>query len=124
MIKLTLSESSPVPLHVQLKQAIILNMLSGKLEAGEKMPSIRSLAKLLKVNPNTVAKVYYNLEEEGLLTGKAGSGFTIHAKKAKIDKFKTMMFEDEIRSLLEMAAKLGFDRDEVMGLIGRVIENG
>jgi len=124
MIKLTLDDSSPFPLHVQLKQSIILNILSGKLEKGEKMPSIRNLAKLLKVNPNTVAKVYYGLEEDGILKGKPGSGFTIDLQKKKLDRFKILILEDEIRGLLETAVKLGFGKEEVMELMGRVIENG
>lgn len=124
MIKLTLNESLPVPLHVQLKQSIVLNILSGKLEKGEKMPSIRNMAKLLKVNPNTVAKVYYGLEEDGVLEGKAGSGFTINPQKKKLDRFKTLILEEEILGLLETALKLGFGKEEVMELMGRVIENG
>ena len=124
MTKLALNDSSPVPLHIQLKQSIILNILSGKLEKGERMPSIRNLAKLLKVNPNTVAKVYYGLEEEGILEGKAGSGFTITLRKKNLDRFKTLILEEEIRSLLETAVKLGFGKKEVMELMGRVIENG
>ncbi len=124
MIKLTISESSSIPLHMQLKQSIMLNILSGKLGKGEKMPSIRSLAKLLKVNPNTVAKVYYNLEEEGVLAGKVGSGFTIIGNREKLDKFKLMILEDEIRGLLETAVKLGFSKDDLLDTIGRVIENG
>ena len=124
MIKLTLSESSSIPLHIQLKQSILLNILSGKLGKGEKMPSIRNLAKLLKVNPNTVAKVYYNLEEEGVLDGKVGSGFTIIGNRTKLDKFKTMILEDEIRGLLEVAVKLGFRKDHLLNMIGGVIENG
>ena len=124
MIKLSLDESSSIPLHLQLKQSIMLNILSKKLESGGKMPSIRSLAKILKVNPNTVAKVYYNLEEEGVLEGKVGSGFTILRDRAKLDKFKTMILEDEIRELLETTVKLGFGKDQLLDLIGRVIENG
>lgn len=124
MIKLSLNESLPVPLHIQLKQSIILNILSGKLEKGEKMPSIRSLAKLMKVNPNTVAKVYYGLEEDGVLEGKAGSGFTINPRKQNLDRFKALILEEEIRNLLETAVKLGFGKKEVTELMGRVIENG
>lgn len=124
MIKLSISESSSIPLHLQLKQSIIMNILSGKLEAGGKMPSIRSLAKILKVNPNTVAKVYYNLEEDGVLDGKVGSGFTIRDNKGKLDSFKTLLVEEEIKSLLEMTVRLGIGKNELMELIGRTIENG
>ncbi|MCK4890243.1 MAG: GntR family transcriptional regulator [Candidatus Aminicenantes bacterium] len=124
MIKLSVSESSSIPLHLQLKQSIMLNILSGKLEAGGKMPSIRSLAKILKVNPNTVAKVYYNLEEDGVLDGKVGSGFTIKMTRGKMDGYKKLLIEGEIKDLLESAVKLGFSKAELMELIGRTIENG
>ena len=124
MIRLSLNESSSIPLHIQLKQTILLNILSGKLPSGEKMPSIRNLAKLLRVNPNTVAKVYYNLEEEGVLDGKVGSGFTIKANMGKMDNFKNLMIEGEIKNLLETAVKLGVSKNELMELIGRIMENG
>ncbi len=124
MMKLSLDESSSIPLHLQLKQTILLNILSGKLEAGGKMPSIRSLAKILKVNPNTVAKVYYNLEEDGVLDGKVGSGYTIKAIGRKLDDFKILLIEEEIKNLFEMAVSLGFGKKELLELIGRVIENG
>lgn len=124
MIKLSVSESSSIPLHLQLKQSIMLNILSGKLEAGGKMPSIRSLAKILKVNPNTVAKVYYNLEEDGVLDGKVGSGFTIKMTRGKLDSYKKMLIEGEIKDLLGSAVKLGFSKVELIELIGRTIENG
>jgi len=124
MIKLSINESSSLPIHSQLKRSILLNILSGKLEDGGKMPSIRSLAKILKVNPNTVAKVYYNLEEEGLLDGKAGSGFTIKGNRGKLDDFKSLMIEEEIKNLLETAVRLGIGKKELLELIGRIIENG
>lgn len=124
MIKLSINDSSSLPIHMQLKHSILMNILSGKLEAGGKMPSIRSLAKILKVNPNTVAKVYYNLEEEGILGGKVGSGFTIRENKRKLDGFKTLLIEEETKNLLGMAVRLGFRKKELIELIGRTIENG
>ena len=124
MIRLSVDESSAVPLHQQLKQAIILNILSEKFHPGDRMPSIRSLAKILKINPNTVAKVYYTLEEEGFVEGKRGSGYTVREQRAKLDKFKTGLMEDEIKKLLETAVKLGFKKAGLLELIGRTLENG
>ncbi len=124
MIRISIDGSSAVPLYQQLKQAIIIDILSEKLTPGDKMPSIRSLAKILKINPNTVAKVYYNLESDNFIEGKRGSGYTVKGSRSKLDKFKEGLVEDEIRKLLEVAFKLGFKKNELMDLIGRVIENG
>ncbi len=124
MIRISVDESSAVPLYQQLKQAIIIDILSEKLSPGDKMPSIRSLAKILKINPNTVAKVYYTLGDEGFIEGKRGSGYTVKESKSKLDKFKKGLVEDEIKRLLEIAFKLGFKKNELLDLIGRTIENG
>jgi len=123
MIRISIDESSAVPLYQQLKQAIIIDILSEKFKSGDKMPSIRSLAKILKINPNTVAKVYYTLEDEGFIEGKMGSGYTVKESKGKLNKFKIGLIRDEIKKLLEAAFKLGFKKDELLDLIGRTIEN-
>ena len=123
MIRISIDESSAVPLYQQLKQAIIIDILSEKFKSGDKMPSIRSLAKILKINPNTVAKVYYTLEDEGFIEGKIGSGYTVKESKGKLNKFKIGLIRDEIKKLLEAAFKLGFKKDELLDLIGRTIEN-
>ena len=124
MIKISIDESSAVPLYQQLKQAIIIDILSEKFDPGDKIPSIRSLAKILKINPNTVAKVYYTLEEDGFIEGKRGSGYTVKESKLKLDKFKIGLIGDEIKKLLEVAFMLGFKKDELLDLIGRTVENG
>jgi len=124
MIRISIDESSAVPLYQQLKQAIIIDILSEKFKSGDKMPSIRSLAKILKINPNTVAKVYYTLEDEGFIEGKMGSGYTVKESKGKLNKFKIELIREEIKKLLEAAFKLGFKKEELLDLIGRTIENG
>ena len=68
--------------------------------------------------------MYYNLEEDGVLDGKVGSGFTIKLTRGKMDGYKKLLIEGEIKDLLESAVKLGFSKAELMELIGRTIENG
>lgn len=59
MIRFSIDSSSSVPVYQQVIQAIKLEILSGRLKTGDQLPPIRELAKILKLNPNTVAKAYY-----------------------------------------------------------------
>ncbi|MEN8153498.1 MAG: GntR family transcriptional regulator [Acidobacteriota bacterium] len=124
MLRLSIDESSAVPVHQQLKQAIMLDILSERFQSGDRMPSIRSLAKILKINPNTVAKVYYTLEEEGFVEGKRGSGYILTAKRSRTDKFREGLLESEVKSLLEKALSLGFTKKDLLEIMRRLLENG
>lgn len=111
--------NSSVPVYRQVIQAIKLEMLSGRLQPGNQLPPIRELAKILKLNPNTVAKAYYNLEEEGFVESKMGSGNWVNFKNNKLDSLRKAMIEDEVKSFLERAFSLGASIEDVKNLIER-----
>ena len=111
--------SSSVPVYRQVIQAIKLEMLSGRLQPGNQLPPIRELAKILKLNPNTVAKAYYNLEEEGLIESKRGSGNWVNYKNNKLDNLRMGMVEDEVKDFLERVFSLGATLEDVKNLIER-----
>ena len=111
--------NSSVPVYRQVIQAIKLEMLSGRLQPGNQLPPIRELAKILKLNPNTVAKAYYNLEEEGFVESKRGSGNWVNFKNNKLDSLRKAMIEDEVKSFLERAFSLGASIEDVKNLIER-----
>jgi len=123
MIKFNINEASPVPLYQQVKQAILLDIVSEKLNEGDQLPSIRALAKILKLNPNTVAKVYYTLEEEGFIEGKRGSGYRVKVLKSRIDKLKISIIEAELKDFLEKASCLGLKKKDINELIGRLLND-
>ncbi len=66
---------SALPVYEQIKRQIRILIASSRLGDGSRLPSIRELSLELKVNPNTVAKAYGQLENEGFLTSRAGAGF-------------------------------------------------
>ncbi len=74
--RVRIEADSALPVYEQIKGAIVLAILSGRLVQDDQVPSIRDLAARLKVNPNTVIKVYERLEAEGFLKTRAGSGCT------------------------------------------------
>ncbi len=119
-MNLTIDANSPLPVYQQIMQAIKLEILSGGLRDGDPLPSIRDLAKLLRVNPNTVAKAYYALEAEGFSEGRTGSGSRVKAPPGRQDALRRAMLEGELRAFLEKAVALGFSAAEVTKMIEKV----
>jgi GntR family transcriptional regulator len=114
---LTIDAKSPMPVYQQVIQAIKLEVLCGALRDGDPLPSIRDLARLLKLNPNTVAKAYYALEAEGFSESRSGSGSRARVPAGRRDALRRAMLESEFRSFLEKAVSLGFGRDDVKRLV-------
>jgi GntR family transcriptional regulator len=112
-----------MPIYRQLIYLIKLEILSDRLSDGDQLPPIRELAKILKLNPNTVAKAYYTLEEEGFITSKRGSGNWVNYKKAKLDNLRKGMIEDEFKNFLETVFSLGASLEDVKNLIKRYSDN-
>ena len=123
MFRTNIDFSSPMPIYRQLIYMIKLEILSDRLSDGDQLPPIRELAKILKLNPNTVAKAYYTLEEEGFITSKRGSGNWVNYKKAKLDSLRKGMIEDEFKSFLETVFSLGASLEDVKNLIKRYSDN-
>ncbi len=124
MFRSDLDFSSPVPIFRQVILLIKLEILSGRLSDGDQLPPIRELAKILKLNPNTVAKAYYTLEEEGFIESKRGSGNWVNYKKVKLDSLRKGMVEDEFKSFLETALSIGATIEDIKILIKRYSDNG
>src|SRR2546422_2448443 len=71
--------SHPMPLYAQLEQTIRFAIVTGKLRSGEQLPTVRQLAVDLRINANTVARVYGELERAGVIETKRGVGSFVSA---------------------------------------------
>lgn len=74
MVPLRISASSGVPVHLQLEQQIRHACASGLLRTGDPLPSVRKTAAELRINPNTVARAFQNLERQGVIRTVPGGG--------------------------------------------------
>lgn len=117
MIPVRLNPLSGTPLYVQLVEHLKHSIEVGAIKAGEQLPSVRRLAEELLINPNTVVRAYRDLESEGILVLKHGSGVFVHesivAQTAVMNKAEPIMRsavdrlealelgEEEIRRLME-----------------------
>jgi GntR family transcriptional regulator len=120
MLRLNLDPTSPVPAYQQVIQSLKIEILSGRLASGDRLPPIRELAKILKLNPNTVAKSYYALEEDGLLESRPGSGSWVKPRPPDLDSLRRSMLEGETKAYLEKAFSLGASLDDVRSSIERI----
>jgi GntR family transcriptional regulator len=106
----------PTPLYAQLERAIRVAIATGRLSPGDRLPTVRQLAVDLKINANTVAKVYAELERSGVLEARRGLGTFIRQGGARGPSPS-----DRERPLAELAdrflagaAALGFSADEAI----------
>ncbi|MBI1290436.1 GntR family transcriptional regulator [bacterium] len=90
---------SPKPIYQQLIDQMKLALATGRLRAGDKLPSIRDVAVELRVNRNTVARVYADLEREGLIYTRAGQG--CFASDRGGERLSDAAIEDDLRKLLD-----------------------
>ena len=74
---IVISNTSDLPIYVQIKEQVKEQILSGELEEDEMLPSLRQLAKDLKISVLTTTRAYNELEEEGFITSRQGKGFFV-----------------------------------------------
>jgi GntR family transcriptional regulator len=79
-LSFSLDAANGVPIYRQIIQQVEYAILSGRMRPGDKLPTIRSLAVALKINPNTIAKAYGEMEIRGILTTQVGSGTYVSDK--------------------------------------------
>ena len=95
-------QNSGVPIYQQIAEQMKEQILTGKMKQGEYLPSIRSLAKELKISVITTMKAYELLEAEGLVTAAQGKGFYVNAQDSEMLKEQHLRKVEE--ALLEAIA--------------------
>ena len=111
MIKLDLQ--SRVHLYEQLQEQIIRLSLMGVLEANEQLPSVRSLAREVGVNPNTVAKAYQELERQGIIYTISGRGSFVSPNVLSLQSPRQAAL-NEVFEALDKALSRGIAPEEVL----------
>ena len=106
------------PIYLQLVDQIKAAAASGALQNGEALPSIRPLAEELRVNRNTVAKAYSELESLGLVETQPGRGCFLKENHAALRKdVRRKLLTAEIDQLIVQAHHLQVPREEFLGMI-------
>lgn len=117
-MRIIISNSSSVPIYEQIKKTIIAQILSGELEENEMLPSIRKLAKDIRISVMTIKKAYDELEQEGYILTVHGKGSFIAPKNLELIKEQKLKeMEGYIEKIMEIAKQYQIKKQEIKELL-------
>ena len=101
-----------VPIWLQVVNQLKTDMITGRQPPGSKLPGGRELAARFTINPNTAARVYQELEKEGLCETRRGLGTFVTEDAAKVGILRDEMARDAVRRCIKALGSLGISREE------------
>lgn len=122
---ISLSNSDPAPLYEQIERQVIEQILNGELQPGSDLPSIRALARELKISVITVKRAYENLEAEGYIVTRQGKGSTIAEAGAEfVKETKLREAQESFEKGIERCRQLGMKNNEIVDAFRLVLDEG
>ena len=110
------------PIYAQLVERIQREIVSGQYQPGEKLPSVRELAAVAAVNPNTMQKAFAELERSGLIVTQRTSGRTVTTDTTLIANIREQLATGHVRTFRKNMQELGYEREEIRELFDRIPE--
>ena len=118
-----LMQNSGVPIYQQIADSFKTDILAGRYEQGEFLPSIRGLAKDLKISVITTMKAYEQLADEGHITAAQGKGFYVNAQDSEMIKEQHLRkVEASLTDAIAAADVAGISNDELKGMLEALLE--
>ena len=118
-----ISQNNGVPIYKQIADAFRSDILAGKYKQGEYLPSIRELAKDLRISVITTMKAYETLELEGLVTASQGKGFYVNAQDSEMLKEQHLRkVEESLTAAIDAAKIAGMSDTELVDTLKALLE--
>ena len=109
-----ISSGSKEPIYAQIVAQVSRSVASGELSPGDRLPAVRTLAGELVVNPNTVARAYSLLEQQGLVNTKTGCGtFVADPKLRDADAAQLSILNDRVDNIITQGLNIGLTHLEL-----------
>lgn len=113
---IVLQDGSDVPVFKQIRNQIVVGISEGKLQPGEKLPTVRALAEEIGINSMTVNKAYQLLKQEGYIVTDRRNGVRIRERFASIPELSPEA-KEQLHQLISEARLRGIDRDAFVALV-------
>ena len=110
------------PIYAQLVERIQMQIVSGYYPPGGRLPSVRDLAAVAAVNPNTMQKAFAELERSGLIVTQRTNGRTVTEDEELIKNIKSSLAKEQVRDFFGKMKELGYTEREVVELLEQQIE--
>ena len=122
-MNIVISNKDDRPIYEQITSQMKNMILSGKLEEGSQLPSIRALAKDLRISVITTKRAYEDLERDGFIITVAGKGsYVAENNSAVLKEEKMKQLEENVRRLIEEAYNSGISKEEVKEIFDICLE--
>ena len=122
-MKILISNSSKLPIYEQIVNSIKEAIISGELEANEKLPSIRSLAKDLNISVITTKRAYEEFEKQGFIETVGGKGcYVSYFNKELVYEEKLKEIEEKLEEILSIARSIKVSKNDIKSMIDLLYE--
>lgn len=108
------------PIFLQIVERIQTDIVSGRYQPGDKLPSVRDLAAEASVNPNTMQKAFAELERTGLVYSRRTSGRFITEDLVMIEQTKNTIASEQVKEFLKKMEHIGFTKQATIRLIEKI----
>lgn len=120
---IVIRNASDDPIYLQIKQQIQREIMSGQLVEGTKLPSIRQLAKELRISVITTKRAYDELEQEGYIHSVQGKGSFVAARDEKLQREEHLrQIEQHLQTVLQLAALSKISKSDILEIL-ETLEN-
>lgn len=118
---ITIDSRSSKPIYEQIIEKVKENIIKGILKPGDKLPSVRELASILTINPNTISKAYNELERMNAIEVVRGKGtFVAENFQPIMDDGKMMEIKEHMKNIIIEAHYIGVDKDTLIHLFNEI----
>lgn len=122
-LHIVLSNSSALPIYEQIKEQVKAQILSGELSENEMLPSLRQLAKDLKISVLTTTRAYNELEQEGFIASRQGKGFYVMSSSSNLIQEQLIKeVESSLQNAIQAAQRIPMSDNEIIGLLRLLLE--
>lgn len=120
---IVISNSSDLPIYAQIKEQVKEQILTGELAENETLPSLRQLAKDLKISVLTTTRAYNELEQEGFITSRQGKGFFVMSSGSNLIREQLIKeVEKKLNNAILAAGRIPMSDDEIVSLLKLLLE--
>lgn len=120
---IVISNSSSQAIYEQIKDQVKAQILSGELPENEMLPSLRQLAKDLKISVMTTTRAYNELEQEGFITSRQGKGFFVMSKGSNLIREQLIKdVENNLNNAIQAAQRAAMTDAEIISLLRLLLE--
>lgn len=117
-MNINIQSKSSIPIYEQIKNQIKESIIAGEMKEGEPIPSIRTLARDLKISVITTKRAYEELEKEGLIYSVAGKGFYVdNPDTGYLVEKKVQGLEEQLDAVLQLCKEAQLSKEEVKDMV-------